>query len=186
MDTKALVLGEIAVREGLLTAEQLEEALRQHAEERFIRPVGEILQERGWLTAAQIETLLERQSELISEFEQTASVSRLFGRLAVEKGFLTEEQLQLGVRQQLRQHARGFRVKIGAVLIQMGLIDIRKFWDVLKMQGDFKCGACSHLLAAPRFLQGTILCEQCSTPVFSVSLDPGGRSTRRLRKQEPR
>jgi hypothetical protein len=184
VDIKQLVLGEIAVREGVLTPTQLDECMQQQIDERFARPLGEIIVEKGFITREELDELLERQQKLIGEFERTANVAGLFGRIAVQKGYLTEEQLEEAVRAQLRQHARGFRSKIGQVMIQQGYLDIQKFWEVLHAQGDMECGVCHHTLEKPWFKGTTVLCENCKTPAFSVTPDKGGpRPTKRREKK---
>ena len=184
MDVKQLVLGEIAVREGVLTADQLDECMTVQIDERYARPLGEILIVKGFITQEDLDQLLIRQKQLIDEFERTANVSGLFGRIAVQRGFLNEEQLQEAVRVQLRQHARGFKAKIGQVMIDLGMIDIQKFWEVIHAQGDFQCGVCGHTLEKPWFKATTILCESCKSPAFTVTPDTAGpRPTKRRMKK---
>jgi hypothetical protein len=184
MDVKQLVLGEIALKEGLVSSEQLDECMQIQIDERYARPLGEILIAKGYLPEAKLDDLLARQKELIVEFERTANISGLFGRIAVQRGYITEEQLQDAVRAQLRQHARGFKSKIGQVMIDLAILDIQRFWEVIHAQGDFQCGVCGHTLAKPWFKGTTILCEECKSPAFTVTPDKAGPkpTKRRLRK----
>jgi hypothetical protein len=184
VDIKQLVIGEIAVREGILTADQLDECMQVQIDERYVRPLGEVIVAKGLITHEELDALLDRQKQLIDEFERTANISGLFGRIAVQKAYISEEQLQEAVRAQLRNHARGFKSKIGQVLIDLGFIDIQKFWDVIHSQGDFQCGVCGHTLEKPWFKGTTILCEGCKGPAFTVTPREGGpRPTKRRLKK---
>ncbi len=65
----ALIFGEIAVKRGCLTPEQLEEALvaqRSYiaiSSEKPLKRIGDILFEKGWLTVAQVYNI---QSEVFN------------------------------------------------------------------------------------------------------------------------
>jgi hypothetical protein len=66
----ALVFGEIAVKKGFLTQEQLDEALTAQrsfmaiSSEKALKRIGDILFEKGWLTVAQIYNV---QSEVFNQ-----------------------------------------------------------------------------------------------------------------------
>lgn len=182
-ETRDLIIGEIAAREGLVTPAQLEDCLRQQIDERYARPLGEIMMERGIVGRDTLGRLLEVQRAAIDEFERRTEASGLFGRIAAAKGFITEEQRTQAVRAQIRLHTRGGRAKIGQIMLEMGLLDIQRFWEVLREQGEFRCGNCKAVLQNPWFRGMTVLCEDCKTPAFTVSADsPGPKPTRRRRR----
>jgi DNA-directed RNA polymerase subunit RPC12/RpoP len=60
-----LVLGRLAVREGLCTQEQIDECLRAQANGRETAPLGDILLYKGYLTEIQLKGLLSRQQKKV-------------------------------------------------------------------------------------------------------------------------
>lgn len=60
---EALLFGKLAVREGLLTEEEVNECLRAQAEDGETRSLGEIMVSKGYLTVAQVRDLLAKQQK---------------------------------------------------------------------------------------------------------------------------
>jgi hypothetical protein len=60
---ESLLFGKLAVREGLLTEEEVNECLREQARPGEKRTLGEIMVDHGCLTAAQVEKLLGKQQK---------------------------------------------------------------------------------------------------------------------------
>lgn len=183
-DTRGLVLGELAVREKLLTEVELDECVQKQIDERYRRPLGEIMIAKGLIDQAGLDELLARQKELIDEYVNAAEYANLFGKIAVSKRYITEAQLAEAIRSQIRREARGRPAKIGQVMLDLEMIDIQKFWHILHAQGDFLCGSCGHAIVAPWFSGDSVVCEHCKVPAFSLSTEkPGPRPTsRRTRK----
>jgi hypothetical protein len=65
-DGRELLLGNLAIELGLVSAQQLSLALEDQAQDKarfgFVRQVGTILIARGWLTQSQLMDLLREQS----------------------------------------------------------------------------------------------------------------------------
>jgi hypothetical protein len=99
-------LGTHLVGKGLVTAEQIVQALDQQMKERI--PIGQLAIRTGYLTLGQVFKILSLQAER----------HRPFGRIAVELGFLTEDK----VTELLRIQARRNR-SVEEILVQMGAID---------------------------------------------------------------
>ena len=171
LDTRGLVIGELAVREKLLTRDQLEEIVALQEKARFGQPLGALMLEKKFLSRAQLDSLLRRQKQAIAEFERNLSVSGLFGRIAIEVGFITEHQLAEAIRRQLAREGEGRRLKIGQILLSMKALDSGRFWQILSAQGGFKCGSCGHELDTPRIEKSAIHCEKCGQR--ALSLDQG-------------
>lgn len=168
IDTRGLVLGELAVREKLLTAEQLDRAIEEQERTGDARPLGEVMVGLGLITPEQLARLLERQAEVVTAYEKQMAVSRLFGRIAVERGYIDERQLATCLRTQLRLKAQGRDAKIGHVMIASGFLAIPKFWEILRAQGDFLCGGCGKSLETPRFDRMAIFCDTCGHAVMTL------------------
>jgi hypothetical protein len=171
LDTRGLVIGELAVRESLITREQLEDVVRLQQKTGFSQPIGALMLEKKLLSKEQLDGLLKRQKQAIADYEKRLSVSGLFGRMAIERGYIAERDLAEAVRRQLAFDGEGRHVRIGQILLSMKAMNPVQFWDIIHAQGLFKCGACGHILDAPR-LQGTVLfCEKCGKA--ALSLDEG-------------
>jgi hypothetical protein len=127
--------------------------------------------ERKLLTRPQLDSLLQRQKQVLQDYEKTLSVSGLFGRIAIELGMIDEKQLAEAIRRQLAADFDGRHTKIGQILLSMKAISPRQFWDVIHSQGAFRCGDCGHTLDKPKILKTAIHCEKCGKP--ALSLDEG-------------
>lgn len=168
LDTRGLVLGEIAVREKLLTREQLDECLAYQEGIRYATSLGEVMVKLGFVRSEFVSALLERQQQAIEGYEKLISVSGLFGRIAVQRGHLTEAQLAHCIRAQIRHEAEGRRRRIGWIMVREKLLTVEQFWDIIHAQGPFLCGHCGHALDHPKFEHLSILCEKCSTPALRL------------------
>jgi len=171
LDTRGLVIGELAVRDRLITRDQLDDVVDLQQKSNFSQPLGSLMLERKLLTHAQLDGLLQRQKEVLQDYEKALSVSGLFGRIAIEVGLITEQQLSTAIRRQLTLDFQGKRTKIGQILLAMKAIRPSGFWEVIRAQGTFRCGDCGHILDEPRFEQTAIHCEKCGKP--ALSLDEG-------------
>lgn len=168
LDTRGLVIGELAIREKLITREQLDRVVGIQENRGFSQPLGALMLEQKLLTHPQLEGLLKRQKSAITEFERAVSVSGLFGRIAIERGYITERELAEAIRRQLALDGEGKRVKIGQILIRMKAMTLIQFWEIIHAQGLFKCGGCGHTLDTPRIEGQALLCEKCGKPAISV------------------
>ncbi len=183
-EPKDLLLGEMALRHQLVSEEHLDLCIQQQIDERYRRPLGQIMIERGILQGDVLEALLRTQRRAIEEFERSAEYGQLFGKTALLKGFVTEEKLAQAVRAQARKHARGVKAKLGQVMIELGLITIAQFWEIIHEQGDFTCGNCRQRIDRPLFRGTMILCQSCKSPAFEVTADsPGPKPRRRTRRK---
>jgi len=168
LDTRGLVIGELAVRDRLISRDQLDEVVAMQLKGGFSQPLGSLMLDHQLLTRPQLDSLLQRQKQVLLDYERTLSVSGLFGRIAIELGMIDEKQLAAAIRRQLTLDFDGERTKIGQILLSMKAIDASQFWEVIHSQGVFKCGGCGHALDNPRFEKSSIHCEKCGKPVLSL------------------
>jgi len=171
LDTRGLVIGELAVRDRLISRDQLEDVVDVQQKGGFSQPLGSLMLERKLLTRPQLDGLLKRQKQVLQDYEKTLSVSGLFGRIAIELGMIGEKQLAEAIRRQLAADFDGRHTKIGQILLAMKALSPRQFWDVIHSQGAFRCGGCGHTLDKPKILKAAIHCEKCAKP--ALSLDEG-------------
>lgn len=168
-DARGLVLGEIAVRRGLLTAVQLSEAVAEQAGSGYGVRLGEVLIRRGWVTPDQLDTLLVEQRRTL---EQLAADGGLFGRLAVERGWAAPSAVDGCVRTQLALDERGLHVKIGQLMLAYGLLTMERFWQILLEQkgrrGPVMCPTCEDEVTRPSFTRTEARCPGCGHAVFRL------------------
>jgi len=171
LDTRGLVIGELAVRDRLISRDQLDDVVEVQQKGGFSQPLGSLMLERKLLTRTQLDSLLQRQQQVLKEYEKTLSVSGLFGRIAIEIGLISEKQLAAAIRRQLTLDFEGKHTKIGQILLAMRSITPEDFWEVIHSQGAFRCGDCGHTLDNPKIQKTAIHCEKCGKP--ALSLDEG-------------
>src|SRR5262245_57808551 len=91
------LFGHIAVELGIVTPEQLEEALQvQAAVSSRPPPLGVVLMELRLVTPEDLERIVETQRKIVEEIrgrEKEQKDDNLFGKVAVRLGFVTQEQL---------------------------------------------------------------------------------------------
>ncbi len=168
LDTRGLVIGELAVREKILTREQLDSLVSLQQGRGYAQPLGALMIEKGLVTHDGLESLLRRQRQALADYERALSVSGLFGQIAIERGYITEKELSHAIRQQLELDYEGKRPKIGQILIRMKAMTPVQFWEIIHAQGLFKCGSCNHVLDTPRLEGTSLFCEKCSKPALSL------------------
>ena len=165
------MIGELAVRDRLISRDQLQDVVQVQQKGGFSRPLGSLMLERKLLTRPQLDGLLKRQKQVLQDYEKTLSVSGLFGRIAIEIGLITEKQLAEAIRGQLEADFEGKHTKIGQILLSQKALTPQQFWEVIHSQGVFRCGDCGHTLDNPKILKTAIHCEKCGKP--ALSLDEG-------------
>src|SRR5258705_13405417 len=117
-----LLLGRIAVREGLLTREQLYDCLT--AQERNpARKLGRIMVARGYLKQADLDTLLDLQRRLVAE--APGPKGSLLGQILIERGLATDFQVNEALRLQGR-------------LIDLGIVPLPRLGEILVKRGYIK------------------------------------------------
>jgi len=168
LDTRGLVIGELAVRDRLISRDQLEDVVAVQQKGGFSQPLGSLMLDRKLLTRPQLDGLLKRQKQVLQDYEKILSVSGLFGRIAIELGMIGEKQLAEAIRRQLALDYEGKHTKIGQILLAMKSISPAQFWEVIHSQGMFRCGDCGHTLDKPKFEKSAIHCEKCGKPALSL------------------
>jgi hypothetical protein len=100
------LLGELLVREGLVTEAQLAGALREQERGPDGTPIGQLLVEQGALSPAELEAVLKRYHKKYR-----------LGDILVETNAISETQLQLAV-----DHHRRTGLRLGDALLQLGFV----------------------------------------------------------------
>ena len=142
-----LLFGQIALLEGLVTEEQLAEAVEEQDTEGDPQQLGEILINKGYLIPAQLRQILEAQARRLSEHDgvtlDTLEES-LFGKKAVRLGLATEQEVNAGLREHARRQGLGETVRLGQVLVETGSLTRSQVRRVLHRQRKevLFCSAC--------------------------------------------
>lgn len=67
------------------------------------------------------------------------SLDLLFGKIAIKKGFATEEQVKEGLRKQKKHQQEGKKVpKLGKILLQKGYLEKSEVKTILRIQSDVR------------------------------------------------
>lgn len=130
---QGLLLGEIAVREKLVTRTQLDAALT--AQDRAPnRRIGQVLVERGYLRPDQVEWALARQRERF--------VPTLLGPVLISRSLATEFQVHEGLRLQGRLSELGIRPvpRLGEILVKRGALTAAALDAAIEIQSLKRLG----------------------------------------------
>jgi type IV pilus assembly protein PilB len=112
------MLGEILVKEGLITQEQLQHVLELQKSDKLYLPLGELCVSRGLIGRMDLQQVLRKHRKSIP-----------LGELLVNMGLISREQLQEALARQKKKGG-----KIGEILLEMEAIDETGFVNALSLQ----------------------------------------------------
>ncbi|HTF57534.1 MAG TPA: protein kinase [Planctomycetota bacterium] len=151
-----LLLGRIAVRESLLTREQLYDCLT--AQERNpARKLGRIMVARGYLKQADLDKLLELQRRLVAV--APGPKGSLLGQILIERGLATDFQVNEALRLQGR-------------LIDLGIVPLPRLGEILVKRGYIKRDSVETALQFQNLL--LYACPECGARVEVGSATAAG------------
>jgi type IV pilus assembly protein PilB len=116
-------LGEILIAQGMITNEQLLQALQEH--KRTGISLGTVLVKLGYISDDDLSSVLGEQIHLRSK--------KRIGEVLVEQGLISEDQLKAGLEEQ-----RKTGIQLGKCLVRLGFITESKLVDVLSAQLDIQ------------------------------------------------
>jgi type IV pilus assembly protein PilB len=123
MQRRRKKLGEILIAQGLITNEQLVEALQVH--KRTGVSLGTVLVKLGYITDDDLTSVLGAQIQLDQK--------KRIGEVLIDQGLITEDQLQAGLEEQKQS-----KMVLGKCLVKLGYITDHKLVDVLSAQLDIQ------------------------------------------------
>ncbi|HZN61961.1 MAG TPA: serine/threonine-protein kinase [Planctomycetota bacterium] len=164
-----LLLGRIAVREGLLTREQLYDCLT--AQERNpARKIGQFMVARGYLKQSDVDRLLELQGRALGGIPSARGA--LLGQILIDKGLATEFQVNECLRMQGRLIDLGIAPlpRLGEILVKRGYIKRDAVETALQFQNLLlyscpECGARIDVGGSDGAAPGNYTCSKCGTEV---------------------
>ncbi len=134
-----LLIGKIALREGVITREQLFDCL-QAQERNPSRSLGSIMVSRGYLTGENVDRLVELQKKVFESAapDGTAPNRRtvLLGKLLADRGLATEYQVNECLRLQGRMAELGITPvpQLGEILLRRSYVDKGAIETALQLQ----------------------------------------------------
>jgi hypothetical protein len=185
-------LGALLVEEGLLTGDELEQALAE--QQRTGRLLGQIVVEAGCLTPFALTRALTRQHGVelrskgtpaqvrppqVVEEQPEVRVWRPLGRLLVENGYLTEAELEPALVEQRERRGR-----LGEILVARGYLSGPALARALAEQHGVDFAAVGELEADVETAVGPSVPEEPVYRVWHVTRTPG-RPPRSLLHETP-
>jgi len=160
------LIGQIAIAEGLITPEQLEECIGSQIPGVPGLALGEILVQKGYLSPEQLDRVIGIQRARFQRISADPGRGGLFGQIALRLGYITPEQLSECLREQVAGGASAPR--IGEILLQKNYLSSVRFREVLHRQNREvaqcpKCGASYDVHG--RYDSTTFVCSKCSTVI---------------------
>lgn len=184
------LLGQIALNEGYLTPEKLDECLKLQEAADPPRRLGAILLEKGYLTAEQLKSVLDIQRLKLDAISADPERGGLFGQIALRLGFVTQLQLDECLREQQALSQGGSPVLLGQLLLRKNYLTTDQFLEILRKQKKevVKCTGCDTFYDTAEKPPGAkFACSRCGTivaiPVRPSRPEAPGQETRGLLKQ---
>ncbi len=164
------LLGQIAIKMGLITKEQLAEALGAQRTAPDHRPLGDYLVERKLIQKRDLLALVEEQKRLVRDATariQAAREDNLFGKVALRLGYCNDKQIAecLTLQEQL-PHDRFMR--LGDIMVIKGYLTVEKVRKILDTQKGLilYCSHCDTQYNMVLFRPGvSIQCYKCGSPL---------------------
>jgi len=162
------LFGQIALKLGIVTRKQLEEALELQRFAKDHKPLGLILMETKAVTQADLEKIVEAQKAIANQAESRARAVRedtLFGKVAIRLGLCTEEQLGecLAMQEQLPKDRF---MRLGDIMVIKGVLSVEQVRKILDTQRGLilYCPQCDTQYNVVMFRPGaSIQCYRCGT-----------------------
>ncbi|MBI3857043.1 MAG: serine/threonine protein kinase, partial [Planctomycetes bacterium] len=169
-----LLLGKIALREGLITREQLFDCL-QAQDRNPSKSIGSIMVARGYLRNEDVERLVELQKKAFEGGADGAGPqnrrSILLGKIVVEKGLATEYQVNECLRLQGRMSELGINPvpQLGEILLRRNYVDKAALETALQLQNLqlYTCPDCGAAIeiAETKTPREEYKCKACGAAV---------------------
>lgn len=171
------LFGQIALRLGIVSREQLQEALELQRYATTPKPLGVILIDLKYVSDKDLGRIVEAQKALVAQAASRHEVVRednLFGKVAISMGHCSEEQVAecLGLQQQLPQDRF---MRLGDIMVIKGYLTVEQVKKTIDTQKGLivYCPQCDTQYNVVMFRPGASLqCYRCGT-----ALKIPGRST---------
>lgn len=173
---KNIPIGQLAVEKNYLSTEQLSQALRVQSTTTPRQKLGTILVQQGYLDRIRLEDLVKTQIRLRGGED-------LFGRIALQLGYISRAQLEQCEAELQVLRAKGQNIQLGQMLVKKRLLTVDQLLHVLHKQNKvlMRCPKCGKQFTVPA---GKKIpnCTACQVPLRMLfeATDPGAEPTRRF------
>jgi hypothetical protein len=167
--------GEIVLKTGLASNEQIEESLKFQGTLPTWKPLGQIMVEKGYITLEQLNVITQIQKRNIEAKAiqlRRIKEDNIFGQLVVKLGFSSQEKVDecLGVQLAMKDD---YFLRLGEIMIKKGHITTEQVQVILNYQSKqlvicAKCGTrYNMLLFNPEV---SFVCYGCGNELTTPSL----------------
>ncbi|NJN14822.1 MAG: hypothetical protein HC822_00155 [Oscillochloris sp.] len=129
---KARLLGDILISVGAISAAELQAVLKMQTSGSPIttdRRLGQLLLRQGMITPAKLAHALIVQQQ---ERSQLRIAPQVLGEYLVERQFITPQQLELALAEQLRLDQKGHALSLGQILVRLNMISQERIEQAAK------------------------------------------------------
>ncbi|MEI8308196.1 MAG: hypothetical protein WCF99_14145 [Chloroflexales bacterium] len=119
---RARLIGDVLISIGAISGDELSDVLRVQKSGSVIsteRRVGQLLLKKGLITPSKLAQALIIQQQ---ERSQLRIAPQVLGEYLVEQNYITPQQLELALAEQLRLDQKGQRLSLGQILVRLNLI----------------------------------------------------------------
>jgi tetratricopeptide (TPR) repeat protein len=169
------LLGSLAVREGFVSAQQVEECVALQKQPGAGRKLGEILIEKGYITSERLGSLLDIQKRQVRILAADPARGGLFGRIALDLGFVPAEKIDQALQEQAVLSRSGSPAMLGQILLRKGWLQTGQFLEILKVQraAVLRCPGCDTFYRFEETDRGAkFACRRCGTIVPIPAAEP--------------
>ena len=162
------LLGTLAVREGYITAHQVEECVGLQKQADPGRKLGEILIEKGYLTPTRLASILDIQTRQVKMVAADPARGGLLGQIALDLGFVNADQVNQALEEQTLLSRSGSPAMLGQILLRKGWLQTGQFLEILKVQRRtiLRCPGCDTVYRFEEADRGAkFACRRCGTVV---------------------
>jgi serine/threonine protein kinase/Flp pilus assembly protein TadD len=169
------LLGSLAVREGHVSAQQVEECVALQKQGPAPRKLGEILIEKGYITPKRLASILDIQSRQVHIVAADPARGGLFGQIALDLGFVPGDKIEQALQEQATLSRSGSPAMLGQILLRKGWLQTGQFLEILKVQrrAILRCPGCDTFYRFQETDRGAkFACRRCGTIVPIPAAEP--------------
>ena len=169
------LLGSLAVREGFVSSQQVEECVALQKSAASPRKLGEILIEKGYITAKRLMALLDIQSRQVRIVAADPALGGLFGQIALDLGFVPADKIEQALQEQASLSRTGSPAMLGQILLRKGWLQTGQFLEILKVQRRtiLRCPGCDTFYRFEEKDRGSkFACRRCGNIVPIPAAEP--------------
>lgn len=155
-----ILFGKIAVSSGYVTEDQLDDCIRFQESLQEHKPLGLIMQEKDIITEEQLQVIIDIQRKNLQERAIHTREKRsdgLFGRIVLQLGFATPQQVHECVRIQAKVEDDLF-LRLGEILVKKAYLTVEQVEKVLDYQK-----------------MRIVCCRECQTQYNVIMFRPGAQ-----------